>query len=66
MTESFWLFGSYLTILADRTTTGGQYDSKVTFHQALKLHPIATPAILSKSMCSKENSPSGLRIEGSS
>jgi quercetin dioxygenase-like cupin family protein len=26
MTESFWLFGSYLSILADRTTTGGQYD----------------------------------------
>jgi quercetin dioxygenase-like cupin family protein len=26
MTESFWLFGTYLTILADRTTTGGQYD----------------------------------------
>ncbi|MBW4623093.1 MAG: cupin domain-containing protein [Cyanosarcina radialis HA8281-LM2] len=26
MTQSFWLFGSYLTILADRTTTGGQYD----------------------------------------
>jgi quercetin dioxygenase-like cupin family protein len=26
MTESFWLFGSYLTILADGTTTGGQYD----------------------------------------
>lgn len=26
MTESFWLFGSYLTILADHTTTGGQYD----------------------------------------
>ncbi|MBW4693820.1 MAG: cupin domain-containing protein [Lyngbya sp. HA4199-MV5] len=26
MTKSFWLFGSYLTILADRTTTGGQYD----------------------------------------
>lgn len=26
MTQSFWFFGSYLTILADRTTTGGQYD----------------------------------------
>jgi quercetin dioxygenase-like cupin family protein len=26
MTESFWFFGSYLTILADRTMTGGQYD----------------------------------------
>jgi mannose-6-phosphate isomerase-like protein (cupin superfamily) len=26
MMESFWLFGSYLTILADRTTTVGQYD----------------------------------------
>jgi mannose-6-phosphate isomerase-like protein (cupin superfamily) len=26
MTQSFWLFGSYLTILADRTTTVGQYD----------------------------------------
>jgi mannose-6-phosphate isomerase-like protein (cupin superfamily) len=26
MTESFWLFGSYLTILADHTTTVGQYD----------------------------------------
>jgi quercetin dioxygenase-like cupin family protein len=26
MTESFWLFGTYLTILADHTTTGGQYD----------------------------------------
>jgi quercetin dioxygenase-like cupin family protein len=26
MTQSFWLFGSYLTILADHTTTGGQYD----------------------------------------
>ncbi|GAP99901.1 cupin domain-containing protein [Leptolyngbya sp. NIES-2104] len=24
--QSFWLFGPYLTILADRTTTGGQYD----------------------------------------
>lgn len=26
MTESLWLFGTYLTILADHTTTGGQYD----------------------------------------
>ncbi|WGV25836.1 cupin domain-containing protein [Halotia branconii] len=26
MTQSFWLFGSCLTILADRTTTDGQYD----------------------------------------
>jgi mannose-6-phosphate isomerase-like protein (cupin superfamily) len=26
MTQSFWLFGSYLTILADHTTTLGQYD----------------------------------------
>lgn len=26
MMESFWLFGSCLTILADRTMTGGQYD----------------------------------------
>jgi quercetin dioxygenase-like cupin family protein len=26
MTQSFWFFGSYLTILAERTTTGGQYD----------------------------------------
>ncbi|MDF5719687.1 MAG: cupin domain-containing protein [Rhizonema sp. PD37] len=26
MTQSFWLFGSRLTILADRTTTDGKYD----------------------------------------
>ncbi|MGL4622228.1 MAG: cupin domain-containing protein, partial [Chroococcidiopsis sp.] len=26
MMESFWFFGSYLTILADRTTTVGHYD----------------------------------------
>jgi mannose-6-phosphate isomerase-like protein (cupin superfamily) len=26
MTQSFWLFGSYLTILADHTATVGQYD----------------------------------------
>jgi quercetin dioxygenase-like cupin family protein len=26
MTQSFWFFGSCLTILADRTTTAGQYD----------------------------------------
>lgn len=26
MVQSFWLFGSYLTILVDRTTTVGQYD----------------------------------------
>ncbi|MEP0884077.1 cupin domain-containing protein [Trichocoleus sp. ST-U3] len=26
MTQSFWFFGSRLTIIADRTTTGGQYD----------------------------------------
>lgn len=26
MTESFWFFGSYLTILADHITTEGQYD----------------------------------------
>lgn len=26
MTESFWLFGTCLTILADRTTTVGKYD----------------------------------------
>lgn len=26
MMQSFWFFGSYLTILADRTMTGGQYD----------------------------------------
>ncbi len=26
MTQSFWFFGSRLTIIADHTTTGGQYD----------------------------------------
>lgn len=26
MTQSFWLFGSRLKIIADHTTTGGQYD----------------------------------------
>ncbi|OYQ62057.1 cupin [Pseudanabaena sp. SR411] len=26
MTQSFWLFGNRLTIVADHTTTGGQYD----------------------------------------
>jgi mannose-6-phosphate isomerase-like protein (cupin superfamily) len=26
MFKSFWLFGSYLTILADHTTTAGKYD----------------------------------------
>ncbi|MGL4621356.1 MAG: cupin domain-containing protein [Chroococcidiopsis sp.] len=26
MTQSFWFFGSCLTILADRTMTGGHYD----------------------------------------
>jgi quercetin dioxygenase-like cupin family protein len=26
MTQSFWFFGSCLTILADHTITGGQYD----------------------------------------
>lgn len=26
MMQSFWFFGSYLTILADHITTGGQYD----------------------------------------
>ncbi|MBW4456424.1 MAG: cupin domain-containing protein [Nostoc indistinguendum CM1-VF10] len=26
MTQSFWLFGSRLNIVADHTTTGGQYD----------------------------------------
>lgn len=26
MTQSFWLFGSRLTIVADRTTTDGKYD----------------------------------------
>lgn len=26
MTQSFWFFGSRLTIVADHTTTGGQYD----------------------------------------
>lgn len=26
MTQSFWLFGNRLTILADHTTTDGQYD----------------------------------------
>ena len=26
MTQSFWFFGSLLTIVADHTTTGGQYD----------------------------------------
>jgi quercetin dioxygenase-like cupin family protein len=26
MTQYFWFFGSCLTILADHTTTGGQYD----------------------------------------
>ncbi len=26
MMQSLWFFGSYLTILADRTTTGGQND----------------------------------------
>ena len=26
MTQSFWLFGTHLTIVADRTTTDGKYD----------------------------------------
>ncbi|GAX46390.1 cupin 2 conserved barrel domain protein [Tolypothrix sp. NIES-4075] len=26
MAQSLWLFGSHLNIIADRTTTGGQYD----------------------------------------
>jgi mannose-6-phosphate isomerase-like protein (cupin superfamily) len=26
MTQSFWLLGNRITIIADRTTTGGQYD----------------------------------------
>lgn len=26
MTKSFWLLGSHITIIADHTTTGGQYD----------------------------------------
>ncbi len=26
MTQSFWLFGSHLNIIADHTTTNGQYD----------------------------------------
>ena len=26
MSQSLWFFGSRLTILADHTTTGGQYD----------------------------------------
>jgi quercetin dioxygenase-like cupin family protein len=26
MTQSFWFFGSQLTIVADHTTTGGKYD----------------------------------------
>jgi quercetin dioxygenase-like cupin family protein len=26
MTQPLWLFGTYLTIVADHTTTGGQYD----------------------------------------
>ena len=26
MTQSFWFFGSCLSIIADHTTTGGQYD----------------------------------------
>jgi quercetin dioxygenase-like cupin family protein len=26
MTQSFWFFGSRLSIVADQTTTGGQYD----------------------------------------
>lgn len=26
MTQTLWLFGTRLTIVADRTTTGGQYD----------------------------------------
>lgn len=26
MTQSFWFLGSHITILADGTTTGGQYD----------------------------------------
>jgi quercetin dioxygenase-like cupin family protein len=26
MTQSFWLFGTHLRIVADHTTTGGQYD----------------------------------------
>ncbi|MBD1913220.1 MULTISPECIES: cupin domain-containing protein [unclassified Leptolyngbya] len=26
MTQSFWFFGSHLTIVADHTTTGGKYD----------------------------------------
>ncbi|CAA9576103.1 hypothetical protein AVDCRST_MAG81-2260 [uncultured Synechococcales cyanobacterium] len=26
MTQSFWFFGTHLTIVADHTTTGGKYD----------------------------------------
>jgi mannose-6-phosphate isomerase-like protein (cupin superfamily) len=32
MSKSFWLFGSRLTIIADHTTTGGQYDLIEGYH----------------------------------
>lgn len=32
MSQTFWLFGSRLTIIADHTTTGGQYDLIEGYH----------------------------------
>ena len=59
MTQPLWFFGTRLTIVADHTTTGGQYHLKATSPLAHSLLPIATRAIGNNSMCCPGSSRSG-------
>lgn len=65
MAQSLWFFGSRLNIVADHTTTRGQYDLiEGYFPPGTQTPPIATRAISNNSMCCPGSSRSR-QVQGS-
>ncbi|WP_179070228.1 hypothetical protein [Nostoc sp. C052] len=55
MTQSLWLCGTCLNIVANHTTTGGQYDLiEGYFLPGTQTPPISTRAIANNSTCSSD------------
>jgi hypothetical protein len=60
MTQSLWLFGTRLCIIADHTLTGGQYDLiEDHFSPGTQTPSISTHAIPNNFMCWKGSLQSG-------
>ncbi|MBW4566077.1 MAG: hypothetical protein KME32_34395 [Mojavia pulchra JT2-VF2] len=51
MTQSFWFFGSRLNIVADHTTTGGQYDLIEGYFPPGSQTPPSSHALFRTTLC---------------